>query len=116
MRAHQWEASLLAMIELKKLPSVRIVAGLAAGAQSSLMMNVLMARGAGSRSCLILLCNVTALAGHSRVEADQWEGCEVMVEIDFLAPALLRMAAFARRAELALVDVLLFVAADTCCL
>ena len=104
------------MIELKELPPVRIVTSLATGTQSSLMMNVLMARRAGSRSRLILLRNVTTLAGNSRMEADQWEGCEVMVEIDLMAPALLRMAAFARRTELALVDILLFVAADTRCL
>ena len=110
----QRKMRLFTVIEAPKRPAIRIVAGLARAPQPAFMMGIGMARLAVFSGALELGRGVAALTGHSGVQPDQGEAGHVVVEHDFLAPALFVVTAFAFIAELALVGVLLFVARDAC--
>ncbi len=85
MRTIERKARLLPMVESPDGPSVRIVAGRTAGAESPIV-NII--RGvAGLTAQFIQPVGVVAMAGlasHHRVETEKWKGSQIVIEGDAL--------------------------------
>src|SRR5262245_15462584 len=108
--AGQGVGGLLVVIETPARPPVGVVAGGAVGAQTSGVVHIFVAAGAGAGGILEGGGAMAGLAGDGRVQANEGKAGQVMVEGHRLAPAGLLVAALAGGPELALVGIILAVA------
>lgn len=113
MFAEQRIAGQLAMIKSACLPVVAVVAALTVLAKATFMFVVfLMAAEAGGFGVRKQLCRMTLLAAELAVRAGQGELGFAMIERQSL-PIVCPVAGLALVAQLALVNIIAFVAADT---
>lgn len=100
------------MVEAPKLPPIWIVAALAARPKAALVVGIIVALAACLGRALVVLRDVTALAGHGRMQANQRKGGKVVIEFCLPPPARLVVALLALRPKLPFVGIGRFVAAD----
>lgn len=112
MRARQRVAGLLVVIEEPACPTIGVVTARTVGAEPTDMVRILVAARASTRRILERLGSVAFLAGHHRMQSDQWEPRQIMIEDDLLPPARLLVALLAIAAQLTPVRIILAMAGD----
>ncbi len=111
--AREREARLLAVVELPDTPAIRGMAARAIVAEATLVKVIgAMAVDAAFASILVSASDVTLLARHRNMQADEREARQVVVEVGFRAPSRWRMALRAVDSEFSGMHVRCTVAAD----
>jgi len=109
VRAIEFVIGLGVVVELPDAPAIGVVAGIALGAERKLVnIVVLVARIAIQRIHLVAGVQMTFLARHGGMQADERKAGHVMVEDHALVPLLFAMAAGAFFTFLALMYVVAF--------
>lgn len=95
MGARQRELGQPVVVEGPERESVRVVASLAFGPEAAAVMLIFVTVRALGRGVLVHWCAMALLAGYRRVEADEREARQVVIEGDVLPPSKGSMARLA---------------------
>jgi len=110
--AAQREAGLRRMVEAPEAPSVRVVALAAGAAEVATVSVVVLVTSVAVAACVFVSRGeVTLLTRHHRVESQQGESRQIVIEEDSCVPRFLAVTAAAFRALLAAVHIVVSVAA-----
>lgn len=111
--ANQFEFRLRVVVEDPEFPAIRVVAVCASGAQFSLVFVVGLVAGMAVRLCVLEVSRQMAfLAGRYRMDPDEREMRNVVIEHDTLVPRCIVMTLVTEFSLLFLVHVILFVAVE----